>query len=162
MTQPMGAPQDSIRAITREDRRWGRCFIKSTMLLETVMAAQSARTQEAGEAILYRDGKVTEGATSNVFAVIEGMIRPPELSPGILPGVTRKLALALLREHDIEYREGPLALDELRQAEEVWITGSARGILPVVEIDNMPIRDGAIGPMTEQLRGWYQNYCRSE
>ncbi len=161
MVQPLTEPPEEIHAITREDRRWGRCFIKSTMLLETVMATQNAITQEAGEAILYRESHVTEGATSNVFAVIDGMIHTPELSPKILPGVTRKLTLQLLRDHETEYREGPLSMDELRHAEEVWVTGSTRGIMPVTEIDSMPVRDGTIGPVTEQVRRWYQDYCRT-
>ena len=162
MVQPLNEPPEEIHAITREDRRWGRCFIKSTMLLETVMATQNAVTHEASEAILYRDSNVTEGATSNVFAVIDGMIHTPELSPKILPGVTRKLTLQLLRDHEMEYREGPLSLDALRNAEEVWITGSTRGILPVTQIDGMPIRDGTVGPTAEQLRRWYQDYCREQ
>jgi len=159
MVKAMGEPPDSTHAITREDRRWGRCFIKSTMLLDTVMATQSAREQNAGEAILHRNGNITEGATSNVFAVVEGMIRTPELGPTILPGVTRKLALQLLREHGVEYRETDLSLEEMRNTEEVWLTGSTRGIMPVIKVDDAPIGDGTVGPMTEQLRGWYQEYC---
>jgi len=161
MAQPLPARPDSISAITREDQRWGRCHIKSLMLLETVFATQAAVDQEAGEAILHRGEEVMEGATSNVFAVVDGQVRTPALSPRILPGVTRKLTLKLMRENGMEYQEGLLRVDELRRAEEVWITGSTRGVMPVVELDGSPVGDGAIGPVTQRVRNWYSEFCNA-
>ncbi len=161
MAQPLPARPDSISAITREDQRWGRCHIKSLMLLETVFATQAAVDQEAGEAILHRGEEVMEGATSNVFAVVDGQVRTPALSPRILPGVTRKLTLKLMRENGMEYQEGLLRVDELRRAEEVWVTGSTRGVMPVVELDGSPVGDGAIGPVTQRVRNWYREFCNA-
>lgn len=161
MAQPLPARPDSISAITREDQRWGRCHIKSIMLLETVLATQGAVDQQAGEAILHRGEEVMEGATSNVFAVVDGQIRTPALSPRILPGVTRKLVLKLMRENGMEYQEGLLRVDELRRAEEVWVTGSTRGVMPVVELDGSPVGDGAIGPVTQRARNWYSEFCNA-
>ena len=161
MAQPLPARPDSISAITREDQRWGRCHIKSLMLLETVFATQAAVDQQAGEAILHRGEEVMEGATSNVFAVVDGQVRTPALSPRILPGVTRKLTLKLMRENGMEYQEGLLRVDELRRAEEVWVTGSTRGVMPVVELDGNPVGDGAIGPVTQRVRNWYSEFCNS-
>ncbi len=159
MCQPLPAIPDSIPAITREDERWGRCHIKSTMLLETVLATQSAVDHQAGEAILHRGEYVMEGATSNVFAVVEGQVRTPELTPKILPGVTRKLVLKLMHDHSMACQEGPLTVSELRRAEEVWVTGSTRGVMPVVTLDTQPVGDGNIGPHAQRLRDWYQEYC---
>ena len=161
MAQPLPARPDSISAITREDQRWGRCHIKSLMLLETVFATQAAVDQQAGEAILHRGEEVMEGATSNVFAVVDGQVRTPALSPRILPGVTRKLTLKLMRENGMEYQEGLLRVDELRRAEEVWVTGSTRGVMPVVELDGSPVGDGAIGPVTQRVRNWYSEFCNA-
>lgn len=161
MSQPLPPLPDSIAAITREDQRWGRCHIKSIMLLETVLATQSAVDRQAGEAILHRGDLLMEGATSNVFALVDGMARTPELSPQILPGVTRKLALRLMDEHGIAYQEGPLTLAELRRAEEVWITGSTRGIMPVVALDGNPVGAGAPGPLARRLRNLYRDYCNA-
>ena len=161
MAQPLPARPDSISAITREDQRWGRCHIKSIMLLETVLATQGAVDQQAGEAILHRGEEVMEGATSNVFAVVDGQVRTPALSPRILPGVTRKLVLKLMRENGMEYQEGLLRVDELRRAEEVWVTGSTRGVMPVVELDGSPVGDGAIGPVTQRARNWYSEFCNA-
>ena len=161
MAQPLPARPGSISAITREDQRWGRCHIKSIMLLETVFATQAAVDQQAGEAILHRGEEVMEGATSNVFAVVGGQVRTPALSPRILPGVTRKLTLKLMRENGMECQEGLLRVDELRRAEEVWITGSTRGVMPVVELDGGPVGDGAIGPVTQRIRNWYSEFCNA-
>ena len=159
MAQPLPKRPESIHAITREDERWGRCHIKSIMLLETVLATQAAVDQQAGEAILHRGNEVTEGATSNVFAVIDGRVRTPMLSLRILPGVTRKLVLRLMRENGMEYQEGRLSVNELRRAEEIWVTGSTRGVMPIVELDGAPVNNRIIGPVTQRVRGWYREYC---
>lgn len=159
MAQPLPARPDSISAIIREDQRWGRCHIKSVMLLETVLATQAAVDQQAGEAILHRGEEVMEGATSNVFAVVDGQARTPALNPRILPGVTRKLVLKLMRENGMECQEGLLHVDELRRAEEIWVTGSTRGIMPVVELDGGPVGGGTIGPITQRVRNWYSEFC---
>ena len=159
MTQPLPEPPDSGAAITRRDRRWGRCNLKTTMLIETVLATQDAVDHGAVEAILYRGEKVTEGATSNVFAVVDGAVRTPPLSRRILPGVTRRLLLQLLRDAGIEVHEGALRLQELRGAAEVWLTGSTRGVLPVVRVNGQPVGDGAVGPTTARARALYREYC---
>ena len=159
MTQPLPEPPASIRAITRRDRRWGRCHIKSLMLLETVLATQAAADQDAGEAILHRGGRVTEGATSNVFAVVGGALRTPPLSRRILSGVTRRLLLELLRADDTDVREEPLTTAELTAAEELWVTGSTRGVLAVTELDGRPVGAGEVGPAARAARARYEAYC---
>lgn len=159
MTQPLPEPPASIRAITRRDRRWGRCHIKSLMLLETVLATQAAADQDAGEAILHRGGRVTEGATSNVFAVIDGALRTPPLSRRILYGVTRRLLLELLRADGVEVHEEPLTTAELTAAEELWVTGSTRGVLAVTELDGRPVGAGEVGAVARAARARYEAYC---
>ena len=161
MAQPLPKQPDSIHAITREDQRWGRCHIKSVMLLETILATQAAADQQAGEAILHRGDEVMEGATSNVFAVVDSLVRTPELTPQILPGVTRKLVLRLMRENGMEFREGRLKVGELQGAEEIWVTGSTRGVMPVVDLDGAPVGNGTIGAVTQRVRSWYQEFCNA-
>ena len=161
MAQPLPERPESIHAVTREDQRWRRCHIKSTMLLETVLATQDAVDRQAGEAILHRGDEVMEGATSNVFAVVDGLVQTPNLSPQILPGVTRKLVLKLMRENGMEYQEGRLSVNDLRRAEEIWLTGSTRGVMPVIELDGVPVNDRAIGPVTQSVRSWYREFCNA-
>ncbi len=159
MAQPLPTRPGPISAITCEDQRWGRCHIKSLMLLETVLATQAAIDRQAGEALLYRGEEVMEGATSNIFAVVDGQVRTPALSPRILPGITRKLVLELMRENGVECQEGLLRVDELRRAEEIWITGSTRGVVPVIELDGQPVGHPAAGPVTQRVRTWYNEFC---
>lgn len=161
MAQPLPKRSDSIHAITREDQRWGRCHVKSIMLLETILATQAALDQQAGEALLHRGREVMEGATSNVFAVVDGRVRTPELTPRILPGVTRKLVLRLMRENGMEIQEGRLTVDELRSAKEIWITSSTRGVMPVVELDGVPVGEGQVGPIAQRVRSWYREFCNA-
>src|ERR1051325_3731962 len=100
------------------DLRWHRCDIKSLALLPNVLATQSARESNCNEAILHRDGRVTEGASSNVFAVFGEKIVTPPLGPDILPGVTR-LLVNLLERNATPVVEQSFTLEKLRNADEI-------------------------------------------
>jgi D-alanine transaminase len=136
-----------VKAITHEDIRWKYCHIKSTALLASVLLKKLAR--DAGncqEAILVRDGMVTEGASSNVFAVKDGIIKTPSQDNNVLPGITRDLLVELLRKDGHECRETYVSEAELRQADEVWITGSIIEVVPVISLDGAAIGTGGPGP----------------
>ena len=160
MCNPLPSPTDAMRrdgvaAITMPDIRWHRCDIKSLALLPNVLAVQSAREADCNEAILHRDGRVTEGASSNVFCVFgDGIVTPP-LGPDILPGVTRLLLEALERtRHRVTERE--LTLEELRCADEIWITSSTREVLAVTKLDGRPVGNGKPGPKWNEANQLYQ------
>jgi branched-chain amino acid aminotransferase len=120
--------------------------------LPHVLAVRAARAAGAHEAVLV-DGRgfVTEGATSNVFAVRRGRLVTPPLAAGILPGVTRGVVLALAREAGVLADESPLAAAELEGAEEVFITSTTREIVPVTRLGERPVGKGAPGPVTRAL-----------
>jgi D-alanine transaminase len=73
---------EGVAAITIDDIRWSRCHIKATSLLPNILLRQEALDQGAAEAILIRDGQATEGAASNLFAVIDGVITTPPPGSG--------------------------------------------------------------------------------
>lgn len=150
-----------VAAITLDDVRWQRCDIKSISLLANVLARQQAVERGAVEAILVREGTVTEGAASNVFAVRDGTLQTPPKGRFILPGITRDLVLELARAHDIPAREAPLARAELEAADEIWLTSSTREILPVTRLDGRPVGAGMPGPVYARLRALYQDYKRA-
>jgi branched-chain amino acid aminotransferase len=133
--------------------------IKSGNYLNSVLALSEAR-QHPGvhEAILLSaSGSVAEGASSNVFAVLSGEVRTPALSVGILAGVTRGKVLALARDNGIPCREVELlAPDELRAADEVFLTSAARGVLPVTEVDGKPVGSGRPGSVTRRMMQLYE------
>lgn len=159
--QPLPEPdpetlESGVAAVTRPDPRWVRCDIKSTALLANVLVADEAHATGANEAILIRDGRVTEGASSNVFAVRDGRLATPPLSPAILPGITRDTVLRLARAHDIPHAEAEVAPADLAAAEEIWLTSSTREIYPVTRLDGAPVGDGRPGSLWARMRGLLQ------
>lgn len=140
-----------VDAMTIEDLRWGRCDIKSINLLANVLARQQAKQAGVFEAILVRNGEVTEGAVSNVIVVEGGrLITAPE-GPRILSGVTREVVLALVRQEGIDIQERYPSQKQLYGASEVFLTGTTVEVLPVVRIDGRPIGGGQPGPVTRRL-----------
>lgn len=150
---------NGTEAITTDDIRWQRCDIKSTALLANVLLRQAAVEQNAAEAILMRDGFITEGAASNVIIVDEGgTIATPPKSHLILPGVTRDLVLQLAQQHNLPMAERPLQASEINSAREIWLSSSTKEILPVTRVDGKAIGDGKPGPVFQAMYRHYQDY----
>jgi D-alanine transaminase len=144
--------QHGAKAITHEDLRWARCDWKTVNLVGSVLARQAAVDAGAFEAILVRDGVVTEGASSTIFAVIDGMLRTHPLGHKILPSVTRKVVLACASEHRLPVREQAVTEAELRRATEIFLCGTANDVTPLVALDGHPVGTGTPGPITAKLR----------
>jgi D-alanine transaminase len=154
MASPLREPnpeQQGIAAITRPDQRWGRCDIKSTALLANVMARQSAREEGAGEALLLRDGALTEGSASSVIIVEGGALVRRPAGPAVLPGTTTDAVFRLARQLGVTCRDEPIAEQRLRQADEIWIAAAMRGLVPVVRLDGRPVGSGAPGPVWQRI-----------
>lgn len=147
-----------IAVVTESDNRWLRCDIKATALLPNALLRQQAIERGAVEAILVRDGWVTEGAASNVFVVRNGTIFTPPNGPFILPGITRDLALELAISNRLPAREEPIPEASLFDADEIWLTSSMREILPVTRLNDRPVGTGRPGPMHARLLALYQAY----
>ena len=133
------------------DNRWGRCDIKSVALLGNVLLRQDAIESGATENILLRDGHVTEGAASNVFVVVKGKIKTPPCSPLILRGVTRDVVLELAHQCGLNAGESDISEQELRDADEIWITSSSMELKPVIELDDSRVGGGQPGPVWTQV-----------
>jgi D-alanine transaminase len=147
---------EGVRALTYPDIRWLRRDIKSTNLLPNILARQRAVSSGVYEAILVQqDGTVTEGAATNVFAVIEGVLRTHPLSPRILPGVTRGLVIETAREIGIAVEERAFSRNEMFAADEVFLSGTGDEVLGIIEIDGKEIADGKVRPRTKALRHGY-------
>ena len=134
--------QHGVAAISVEDIRWKYCHIKSIALLPNILLRQQAIDKGAIEAILIRDGKVTEGAASNVFIVTANRILTPPKGPYLLPGITRDVVLELANDHGIEALEADISLNDLQTADEIWLTSSTREIIPVTFLDGNPVQAG--------------------
>jgi branched-chain amino acid aminotransferase len=169
---PLGAPTPemyekgvavAIVSITRNSPSAIDPAVKSGNYLNNVLAlGEARRRQGAYEAILCgSDGSVAEGATSNVFIVVGGEVRTPALEVGILDGITRSKVLELCRTNGVRLVETRISPDELRAAEEVFITSATRGVLPVTRVDDKPVGSGTPGPTTRKLMALYEALARA-
>lgn len=144
--------ENGAKGITFADIRWARCDLKTVNLLGPVLARQAAAEAGAYEAIFHRDGMVTEGAATNAFMVIGGVLRTYPLSHYILPGITRAVLVELARELGIPLEERPVSLRELPHVDELFVCGTTTDVQPIVELDGKPVKDGRPGPVTARLR----------
>ncbi len=161
MATPIGSTlelQRGVKAITLDDSRWRLCHVKAITLLANILLRQQAVDEDCAEAILVIDDQVTEGAASNVFAVLDGTLTTPPNSNRILPGITRDVILQLARENRLPVVEAAISLKQLRTASEIWLTSSTREILPVVHLDGSVVGNGAPGPVWQSMNGLFQEY----
>ncbi len=150
-----------VKAVTMEDNRWEMCNVKATTLLANILLRQQAIEQGCAEAILVKNGYVTEGAASNLFAVIDGVLMTPAKSGDILPGITRDVVIELAHENHITVKEDIISLEALQMASEIWVTSSTREIIPVVELDGKDVADGSPGPVWQKMNRLFQDYKNS-
>lgn len=155
---PIETIKNGVAAITLDDIRWQRCHIKAISLLPNVLLRQEALDRGAAEAILIRDGFATEGAASNLFAVINGVITTPPKSPLLLPGITRDLVLELVSNNNLPCQEKEISLEDLQQADEIWLTSSTKEILSVTQLNGKQVADGTPGPLYQRALALYQEY----
>ncbi len=147
-----------ISAITLPDIRWQNCDIKAITLLPNSLLRQQAQDQGAQEAILIRDGHMTEGAASNVFIVKEGQIFTSPKNEEVLPGITRELVIVLAKQGGIRCLEGEVSEARLRAADEIWVTSSTKEVLPVTKLDDVSVGTGKPGSVWQQMDALYQQY----
>jgi D-alanine transaminase len=145
-------PPEGGRAILLPDERWGRCDIKTVMLLPNVLASQQAREAGAMEAILVRDGIAWEGTKANLFTVSMGVVRTAPRGPRILPGVTRAAALEAAAKLGYLVEERPVGVDELFSADEVFLASTTLWTYALVEVDGRPVGGGRPGPVAARIR----------
>ena len=151
-----------VHVITVPDNRWARCDIKAISLLPNVLANQTAQAAGVHEAILVRDGVVTEGSHTNFAAVRNGTFITYPQNNFILPGVTRNVALEFCRELRIPVRESPVPESDLGALDEAMLLGTTNDVMPVVQINDGPIGDGRPGPLTRRLQKALQELVERE
>jgi D-alanine transaminase len=144
--------QGGAPAITHPDLRWGRCDLKTLNLLPNVLASQTAKERGAFEAMLIRDGVVTEGTKTNFFGVVDGSLRTHPLDTHILPGITRSVLRDLARTVNIDFDETPIRAEEIPRLSELFLTGTTTDVMPVVRLDEKPVGKGKPGELTKKLQ----------
>lgn len=148
--------RNGLKVVSVEDKRWGRCDIKTTQLLYSSLAKVEAKKKGADDAWLVRDGYVMEGTSNNAFIVTrEGAIVTRPLSNDILPGITRATLMLYSEKTGTRIEERPFTLEEAKTAAEAFITSASAFVGPVVSIDGVALSGGKPGPVTLDLRKLY-------
>ena len=136
---------------TVPDERWKRCWVKSIALLANVLAKNEAVAAGADEAVFLEDNVVTECSASNLFIVRGGKVITHPVGPKVLPGITRLVLSQIAKQVGVEIVERPIASDEARSADEVFITSTTREISWVASWDGRTIGKGRCGTVTLRL-----------
>lgn len=148
-----------VTTITAPDHRWHSPHIKSINLLANLLGKQAAQNQGAYEQILIRDGYITETNVANVWIVdAQGHLCTPVADGSILSGITRMRLLALLDHAGIAVTVRPIHATELPTAQEVFLSSSIAGIIPVIMIDAHPVADGSVGSLTQKAQACYHAF----
>jgi D-alanine transaminase len=163
MSNPLVTPSAEVvknggAAIVLPDFRWLRCDIKTTSLLGNCMLRTEAADSDCTEAILVRDGFLTEASASNVFIVKAGTVLAPPKSHLMLPGITYDVVLELLAANAIAHAVRPVTEAELRSADEVWVTSSSREVMAITTLDGKPVGRGKPGAVFARVYALYQQY----
>lgn len=150
--QPASVFEEGVAVITVPDQRWARCDIKTVSLLPNVLANQQAKEAGTSEALLVRDGFVTEGSHTNFFAVFDGVLWTYPAGNYILSGITRGVVLDLAGKLGIPVKAMPISADRLLQADELFLTGTTTEVTPVNKVDGREAGGGGLGPVTKRLQ----------
>jgi D-alanine transaminase len=152
--------QKGIKVISIEDIRWGRRDIKTVQLLYPSMGKMMAKKAGCDDAWLVEDGFVTEGTSNNTYIVKDGKIITRNLSHDILHGITRAAVLRFAKEAQMVVEERPFTIEEAQGADEAFFTSASAFVMPVVEIDGKPVKEGKVGPVASRLREIYLDESR--
>ena len=145
-----------LSVVTKEDIRWGRGDIKVISLAANGLLRNEAMADGYDDAILIRNGKVTETTSSNVFVVKDGVIVTPPLSRFLLPGVTREQVITLVKQNCMRCEERDLDKSELYDADEIWISSTTYTIRPIGKVDDQPIGNGQAGSVYQKVYQLFQ------
>ena len=161
MSNPLSLPsreqvESGVAVVTAADERWLHCDLKTISLLGNVLARQFAVDHGAVEAVLFRDGHLTEASASNVLIVKDGRIAAPPKDHLILPGVTYDATIDLAREGRLPFELRPVTRAEALAADEMWLSSSTREVLAVTTLDGRPFAGGKPGPVFREMYRLFQ------
>ncbi len=148
--------EHGVAAVTHVDERWLHCDIKSTSLLGNVLMKQYAIDNGASETVMLRDGFLTEGSSTNVSVIKNGVIATPPKTVQLLPGITVDGIAHIAQQHGLKIDVRPVAASELRAADELWLSSSGREVLAITSLDGAIVGSGKPGPMYRKMHAWFQ------
>ncbi|MER2227499.1 MAG: D-amino-acid transaminase [Carnobacterium sp.] len=144
------------------DMRWLRCDIKSISLLGNIMAKHEAHKKGGDEAILHRDGIVTECSSSNVWMIKDDTIYTHPDGNLVLPGITKIMLLKVARKAGMLVKEEAFTIEDLKEADEVFASSTTMEAMPIISIDGNPVGYGKRGAVVEKLQQLYVDAVEEE
>ena len=151
-SRPLGDMETGVAVKSVDDIRWLRCDIKSLNLLGSVLAKEEAHEAGCAEALLHRDGLVTEGSSTNMFGVKNGVVHTHPATNLILKGITRQVVLRLCEELEIPVQEEAFTLTDSFEMDEFFYTSTTAEVMPITSIDGRAIGNGKPGLITKKLQ----------
>ena len=161
VTPSREAIENGVSAITTVDFRWLKCDVKSISLLGNCLLRQAAADAGAVEVVMFRDGSLTEGSSSNVFVVINDTILAPPKDNLVLPGITYDVVIELAQAHGLQHEIRPVSEAEVHNADEIWVTSSTKEVLAVTTLDGKPVGAGRPGAVFRRMHQLYQDFKRT-
>lgn len=166
MSNPLVTPsreqvENGASAVTATDFRWLRCDIKVTSLLANCLMRQAAADAGADEVVMFRDGCLTEGSSSNVFAVKGGTLLAPPKNHLVLPGITYDVVLELAAAKQVPVDVRAITEGEVRGADELWLSSSSKEVLAISRLDGKPVGTGRPGPVFKTVHQAFQEFKRA-
>ena len=166
MSSPLSTPtraivEAGVPAITAIDYRWLKCDVKSTSLLGNCLLRQAAADAGAVEVVMFRNGFLTEGSSSNVFAVKGGTVLATPKDNLVLPGITYDVVIELAQANQVPLEVRPISEAEVSAADEIWVTSSTKEVLAVTTLDGKPVGNGKPGPVFRRMHQLYQDFKRT-
>lgn len=151
---------EGVAALTAPDIRWARRDIKSTALLANILLKKLGADAGAYETIMLENGELTEGSSTTVHVVKGGVIFTPPNGHHILPGTTRDVVTELADRLGLSNESTPVPEARLRDADEIWLAFSTRGLLPVTRLDGARVGSGRPGPLFNRMLAAFHDYIR--
>ncbi|GAA4709998.1 D-amino-acid transaminase [Brevibacillus fulvus] len=160
--RPLEQLNNGISAKLVADIRWLRCDIKTLNLLGAVLVKEEAKDAGAADCILHRDGIVTECSASNFFAVKDGQLYTHPANNLILHGITRQTVIDLALKSGIPVQEEAFSIDFVKQADELFLTGTTSEITPITSVDGQPVGNGQVGHVVKKLQALFEENIRMQ
>ena len=149
------ASKVGVKIITVPDDRWRRRDIKTTQLLAQSLAKTHAVKKGVDDSLLVQDGFINEGSSSNAFIIKDERIITPCLSNDILGGITRSSVIKFCKKNNLEIKEQKINVNDLIDAQEVFLTSATGFVLPVIEVDGRRVGNGLIGDRVREIQKIY-------
>ena len=158
VTPPREQVENGVACITATDFRWLKCDVKSVSLLGNCLLKQAAVDAGVVEVVLFRDGYLTEASACNVCIVRNGVLLAPPKNHLILPGITYDVVLELAGANRIPLEVREVSEQEVKTAQEIWITSSTKEVLAVTALDGRAVGAGRPGALFRRIYALYQDF----